>query len=246
MVKQFGLLLIVEKTILLVLLASALNIAPQATAKISTRVCLADGNTPLEPINITPTLIEYPDIMVGTKLTIIVDSNTSERWDGGLFIEDPYRDYGVLSGRDYNDVTWDWEGSRFEAASEDARVYDYQDDLRSGFDLYGDRYAVPGNWFIIDYNATQIGQCKVGFYDYGGPGGMDVPICYIVFSHVRTRDFNKDTKVDSCDFAILASYWQGMGCNDPNWCEGTDLDTDGYVDSNDLMLFTDYWLERTK
>lgn len=163
--------------------------ATVSRGEVSTRVCLADSNTPLEPINSTPTLIEYPDIMVGTKLTIIVDSNTSGRWDGGLFIEDPYREYGVLSGRDYNDVTLDWEGSRFEAAGDKARVYDYQDDLRSGFDLYGDRAAVPGKWFIIDYNATQIGQCKVGFYDYGGPGGMDFPVYYLVFSHVPTVRF---------------------------------------------------------
>jgi hypothetical protein len=101
-----------------------------------------------------------------------------------------------------------------------------------------------GNWFIIDYNALSVGDCNVGFYDRN----IDYyyPIRYLKFSHVRTRDFNKDTKVDFADFAILASYWHENGCGDPNWCEGTDLDTNGIVDLNDLMFFVEYWLERTE
>jgi len=86
----------------------------------------------------------------------------------------------------------------------------------------------------------------VGFYDYKWLGGMDFPVYDLVFSHVRTRDFNNDAKVDFDDFAVLASYWQDTDCNDPNWCEGTDLDTDGNVDCNDLTLFVDYWLKRTE
>ena len=220
-----------KKLILLILFFS---IIPVAIGEVSTQVCLADGNTPLE----------YQDIMVGTKLTIIVNSDANGYWDGGLLIKDPYRDYGILSGRDYNDTTWDWEGSRFEYAGEKARVYDWEDDIQSGFDFYGDSDAVVGDWFIIDYNATNIGDCNVGFYDYSV--SMDDPIYNIEFTHVRTRDFNGDTKVDFIDFTVLASYWQETGCNNPNWCEGTDLDIDGNVDANDLMLFADYWLEKTR
>jgi hypothetical protein len=69
---------------------------------------------------------------------------------------------------------------------------------------------------------------------------------YIPFSHVRTRDFNNDAEVGFADFAILASHWQATNCNDPGWCQGTDLDIDGDVDFNDLMLFAEYWLERTE
>jgi len=184
--------------------------------------------------------------MVGTKLTIIVDSDIAERWSGGLFIADPDRDYGVLSARDYNDTTLDWEGSHLEAASDRARVRGCQDIIRSGFDLYGHRSAVAGDWFIIDYTATSVGTCNVGFYDYSQPDGMDYPIYDLVFSHVHTRDFNEDTKVDFADFTILASYWQAVDCNDPNQCGVVDLDTDGNIDSNDLALFVDYWLECTE
>jgi len=83
----------------------------------------------------------------------------------------------------------------------------------------------------------------VGFYDHSI--SWDNPIYYLKFSHVRTRDFNIDTKVDFADFAVFASYWQ-QGCSEPGWCEGTDLDTDGNVDFDDLMLFADYWLEETQ
>jgi len=104
--------------------------------------------------------------------------------------------------------------------------------------------AVAGDWFIIDYTATSVGDCNVGYYDHS-ISGID-PNYYLEFSHVRTRDFNNDTKVDFIDFAVLASYWQATVCSDPNWCEGVDLDIDGNVDANDLALFVDYWLERTE
>jgi hypothetical protein len=233
----------VKKLIRWVLLASVLGIAPQAIAEVSTRVCLADGNTPLELADPCIPFV-YRDIMVGTKLTIIVSSDAAGLWDeGGLFIADPYRDYGLLSARDFNDLTLDWEGSRFEAAGKGARVYDCEDDVESGFSLYGDRAAVAGDWFIIDYTATAIGDCNVRFYDYSV---SDDPVCYLIFSHVRTRDFDINTKVDFADFAVFASHWQETGCNDPNWCQGTDLDTDGNVETDDLMLFADYWLEKTE
>jgi len=229
----------------LTILALFLGMTSVAMGEVSTRVCLADSNTPLELADPNIPFV-YRDIMVGTKLTIIVDSNTAGYWGGGLFIVGTDMDYGVLSGRDYNDITLDWEGSRFEAADDGALVYDWEDDMRSGFDLYGHSRAVEGDWFIIDYTATSVGSCNVGFYDYGEFDLMDFHIYDMVFSHVRTRDFNNDAKVDFTDFAVLASHWQEMGCSDPNWCEGTDLDIDGNVDCNDLILFIDYWLERTE
>jgi hypothetical protein len=152
--------------------------------------------------------------------------------------------YGALSARDYNESTLDWEGSRFPEAGTGARVYTYEESGKYGFQLLGHSSAVAGDWFIIDYNAIAVGDCNVGFYDFN----IDLyyPIYDLSFSHVRTRDFNGDTKVDFADFALFALYWQEMDCIDPNWCEGTDLDTDGSVDSNDLALFVDYWLEKTR
>ena len=197
------------------------GIASVAVGEVSTRICLADGNTPLE----------YQDIMVGTKLTIIVSSDTGGCWAGDLAIKEGDRDYGFLS-----------EARSLEAAGELALFYPWNDDLHQGFCFQTEDDAVAGDWFIVDYIATDVGDCDVGFYEWFA---MD-PTYEIPFTHVRTRDFNNDITVDFVDFAVLASYWQVADCNDPNWCEGTDLDTDGNVDVNDLMLFTDYWLERTE
>jgi len=220
-----------------------LSFSSITAAQVLTRVCLSDANTPLELTD--PNLpFVYRDIMVGTKLTIIVDSNIAENWDGGLYIAGTDRDYGVLSARDYNDITVDWEGSHFEAAGDKAWVLDFNDAVMSGFDLHSHNSAVEGDWFILDYNAKNIGICTVDFYDYSL--SFDKSVYSHVFTHVRTRDFNQDTKVDFTDFAILSLYWLQTGCSDPDWCTGTDLNIDGIVDHSDLMFFADYWLERTQ
>ena len=219
-----------------------------ASGEVSTRVCLADANTPLEladpNVQIDPNLFVYRDIMVGTKLTIIVDSNTAGTWEGGLFIAGSDRDYGELTARDYNDITFEWEGSHFEAAGDAAWVWYIQEDMKSGFLLASHNTAVVGDWFILDYNAINIGVCTVDFFDYSM--NFDNLVNSHIFSHVRTRDFNQDTKVDFADLAFLALYWLQTDCSDPDWCAGTDLNTDGIVDYDDLMLFADFWLERTE
>jgi len=232
----------VKRVIILVLFFCMASVA---VGEVSTRVCLADGNTPLEPNDPNFPHV-YPDIMVGTKLTIIVDSNVAEYWSGALAIADANRDYGVLSARDYNEYTLDWEGSRFPAAGVEASVWDWEEDPGiDGFTLYTGFTAIEANdWFIIDYTATSVGDCNVGFYDHST--SFFDPNYYLLFSHVRTRDFNNDTKVDFADFAMLASYWQEANCSGLNDCEGTDLDIDGDVDPNDLRLFVEYWLERTE
>jgi len=229
----------------LMLFLPVLCVVSAAAGEVSPRVCVADGNGLFLPVDFNLPVIEYPEIMVGTRLTIFVYSNDAGQWEGGLFIKDPNRGYGVLSGRDYNEVTWDWEGSHLEAAGVGARVYDWEDDLQSGFDLYSDRTTVAGDWFVIDYTATNVGNCVVGFYDYGGPGGMDFPERYLSFYHVPTRDFDSDTRVNFVDFAVFVSHWFEMGCMEPDWCEGTDLDRDKDVDAHDIALFADYWLETT-
>jgi len=224
----------------LALLILIFGIPSVAIGEVSTRVCLADGNTPFLPIDPNFPHI-YPDIMVGTKLTIIVDSNIAEDWWGGLAVVDA----NILSGRDYNDITLDWEGSRFPAAGVEASVWEWEQAGIDGFTLNtGSTGIEVGDWFIIDYTAINVGDCNVGYYDFDI--SIDNPIYYLQFYHVRTRDFYNDTKVDFADFAMLASYWQETNCNDLNDCEGTDLDIDGDVDLNDLRLFADYWLQKTE
>lgn len=228
-----------KKTTILLLF---LSMTSPMLGAVFTRVCEADGNTPFDG----------RDIMVGTKLTIIVWSDVNEYWgdglgnDGGsLAIKGAYWNYGVLSAREPK-VGEDWTGSHFPAAGNEAAVYSWVESDVNGFDLYtGSTGIEAGNWFIIDYTALDIGDCNVGFYDHRI--SWDTPIYNLTFSQVRTRDFNNDTKVDFSDFAILASYWKTTGCNGSNgWCEGADLDIDGNVDFDDLRLFCEYWLEKTQ
>ena len=238
---------LLAKQILLVLTLT-FSVIPMVRGEISTTVFLADGNTPLALVDPNIPYV-YRDIMVGTKLIIVVSSDTNEQWKegmdegGSLAIEEKYWPYGVLSARGPL-IGSDWSGSHLPAAGNEAVVWDWDGPGIDGFDLYtGSTGIEAGDWFVIDYNATDIGECNVGFYDHRV--NWDEPVYYLRFSHVRTRNFNNDTIVDFHDYTILASYWQETDCNAPDWCDGTDLDTDGSVDANDLMLFCQYWLERT-
>jgi len=194
---------------------------PAAFGEVSTRVCEADGKTPFDG----------RDIMVGTRLTIIVssDSNSADPYPVDLIIEEENRNYGFLFG-----------ARAFDEAGTESFLYCWEDDQYQAISFQTGEDAVAGDWFIADYEATDIGDCDVAFYDY-------FSFAYnISFRHVRTRDFDGSIKVDFTDFTVLASYWQDQDCNAPNWCEGTDLDVDGDVDLNDLTLFIDYWLEVTR
>jgi len=239
-----------KKLILFILM---LAVTPALCAQVSTKVCLADGNTPLELADPCIPLV-YRPIMVGTHLTIIISSDADGYWNGGeLVIWDANWDYCRLYGRDYNEETGDWKGSRFPAAGEMAVVWDFaaneivdeQIHDANGFWFYGDAdNAIPGDWFIVDYNAISMGTCSVIFYDYAVDWYH--PLYEMSFTHVRTRDFDDDGIVNFKDFALLGSNWQRTDCTEPQNCSGTDLDADGYVDISDLKLFAEYWLEKTR
>jgi hypothetical protein len=142
---------------------------------ISTTVYWDDGNTPWVG----------EDIMVGTKLTIIVSSNVPEWLSGGsLAIADANRDYGVLSARGTEPYYLD---SCFPAAGTAAVATTWFETGIAGFDMYvGDEDVNVGDWFIIDYTATTVGTCKVGFYDHD-VSWVD-PVYYLEFTHVNVPE----------------------------------------------------------
>jgi hypothetical protein len=187
--------------------------------------------------------------MAGTKLTLIVHSDSNNYWSGGLFLSGNNRDFGSLSARDYDANTGDYTGSHLEQAGHFAMVTGWQDSSIWGFDMYtfypvyGDTNSnntQPGDWFIIDYTAEKPGDCNVGFYDYSV--SWDEPVCCLAFTQVTSRDFNNDGQVDFQDYAILASNWISADCTEPNWCGSADLNMDGNVDYTDLLGFIDFWL----
>ena len=231
----------------LLVLILALGIVPIATGQITLEVREADGETPFDCND---------DIMVGSRLTIIVssdcNSDCNDYWSGGLFIEGEDRALGTLAGRglDPNDPNArDYTDSHYKAAGDFAKVTGWKDSSIWGFDLYTfypvdgnseSNSTIAGDWFIIDYKADKVGDCNVGFYDYRI--SWDDPNYFLRFSHSPTRDLSFDEKVNFVDFAIFASQRDASECDDPNWCDGADLNRDSDVDYNDLGLFLDYWL----
>ncbi|MCK4628775.1 MAG: hypothetical protein KAT56_07205, partial [Sedimentisphaerales bacterium] len=80
--------------------------------EVTVNVYEADGVTPFVD----------RDIMVGTKLTIIVSSDDDGYWSGGLFITGQDRALAELTARGWDSDTQDWMGSRYDTAGENALV----------------------------------------------------------------------------------------------------------------------------
>jgi hypothetical protein len=56
-------------------------------------------------------------------------------------------------------------------------------------------------------------------------------------------DIDYDGDVDFQDFAIFASCWKDSGFAPDSVCSLADLTDDGYIAADDLLLFTDSWLQ---
>jgi hypothetical protein len=235
-----------------------------ASGEVSTKVFLRDSSELLVPVEVNMTLkyVDYGHIMNGTELAIVISSDTiEENKIMSLYIEEDSRNYGVLFARGpeelgYPDSIYDAAGKSSTAGIYPAEYYWQEEDKEvKGFDLFTGGWDVnTGDWFIIDYNATAIGNCNVAFYwwDYNSVPDHGL-IHEMLFTHVTTRDFSdysqadldKSDQVNFSDFSLLASHWKDSNCIGPGWCNGTDLDETGKVDTNDLMLFTDFWLEKS-
>ncbi len=223
-----------------------------AAARVWTSVYQCDERTLLVPADPNHPGV-YPDIMVGTRLVIVVSSDTGGYWWGGLLTSVEDWNYGTLSGRGFSAETQTYGASCLPAAGRRPSAVEYSDPTGTGFELsafvgrsYAERAddAVPGDWFILDYHAERVGSCDVGLYDFDL--SPDVPVEVLSFNHVPTRDFQGDGVANFKDFALLARRWRSAVDPDPNGPDAPfDLKTDGHVDIADLTLFTAYWLERT-
>jgi len=231
----------------LVLLILVFVMVPTALGQVWLQVYEADGVTPFDCNS---------NVMVGDKLVFVVISDSNDLWSGGLFVVGQDRLLCTLVGRgldpglDPNDPkSRDYSGSHYADAGDFGRVNEWKDSDMWGYDLYTfypidgyskDNSTVPGNWFVIDYYADEVGDCSVGFYDYDI--SFFEPNYLITFSNIPTRDLNSDEVVDFRDFAIFSAQWSDNECSGPDWCAGADIDRDGDVDYSDLGLFVEYWL----
>jgi len=240
------------------------------SAAVSVNAYLADEQTPL-PLADPNIPGVYRDIMVGTRLTLVVSSETERFWSGLLWSS--WEDYAVgsLYGRDYTEIQINpdkkpigtYAGSCLEGAGPMAFAQDYveADGTAIAMDCL---YASTGSdWFILDYYSNEIGLCHLGFYELtlgepvlpGNPTGFSpgLPpnqgdaflLGVLEFNHVPSRDFTGDATVNFTDFAALADQWRQTVEIDPNGVVSPcDVNTDDSVDLSDLALFCEYWLER--
>ena len=64
-------------------------------------------------------------------------------------------------------------------------------------------------------------------------------------AEICTRtDIDDSGAVNMVDFALLAARWLDSGCEFSDWCGGVDLNLDGNVTSDDLLLFCNCWLHQ--
>ena len=104
----------------LAVLCLAVALAPAAWAKVWTTVYRCDGVTPLAAVDPNhPTV--YRDIMVGTKLVLVVSSDQDGYWRGSLLLSQEEAQYGELSGRGYVKIPSNYEDSCLASAGYTAR-----------------------------------------------------------------------------------------------------------------------------
>ncbi len=215
-----------------------------------------DETTPLATVDANQPTV-YEDIMVGTRLAIIITSDAPglyyigeafrdwKLWAGSLLVPRGDSERGRLSGRGYNKQTSSYEDSVLPAAGNPsfAKVRYRERAVGFSFDLNVQAQSVAGDWFIFDYHAERVGTCAVQLDQITN---VAVPTQTLLFRHIPSRDFNGDTVVDLRDFALLASNWNAAVSADPNSpARALDLNGDTRVDFDDLALFSEYWLERT-
>ena len=232
------------KKLFVLILAAA---APVAAARVWVSVYQPDGKTPLAAVDTNHPNI-YREIMAGTRLTLVIRSDSDEYWAGSLLLSWVDAPYARLSGRGDPVLapravvrTPSYAESSLDAAGTGAVAYDRAGPQGVGLTfvnritpfLTGGHPAYPGDWFVVDYRARQVGSCEVGLYEL--LTGGDVLRQTLSFAHVPTRDFNGDGIVNLKDFALLAARWWPAA--DPNG--------QGSVGAADLASFSRYWLVRT-
>lgn len=234
----------------LLVLAFLVFSAHAAIAAVDVKVFLDDGVTPHEIMAIDagdpndPNVpLTFEPIPVGSTLTLIVHSDANEYWDGGLYIDDAYRDLGTLVCRSSTDD--ECAESILPAAGPDASLFPEADIYHSGYFISTGRSPASGEWFLIDYVPKEVGECVVAFYDFDWqfpPTGLRLKR-KMRFINTYIPDFSNDAIVDFRDFDTILWQWQQTGCSEPDWCLGGDLDHSGSVDFMDLRLFSSYWLK---
>jgi hypothetical protein len=225
---------------LLVVTVAVLVLSVETQARIWMTVYRWDGKTPLTCVDPNHPHV-YGDIMVGTRLVVVVGSDAEPGFSGWL----QFPDDGVMSlvGRGYDPKRERYVGSCLGAAADDADVFSFIDHGAKGFNLVTGSEPSSGDWFIFDYCAERVGTCNLELYDLFGD--WTAPIDVVSFTHVPSCDFSKDGLINFEDLALLASR------NSPESVSVTedqdvvsDSTSDRMIDLRDLARLSSRWLER--
>lgn len=241
--------------VLIPLLLSGL-LASAVPAGVSVDAYEADEKTPLRLADPNIPGV-YRDIMVGTRLALLITSDTAGIWDGQLWMSPEEAIVGTLSGRGYNPKgpLRNHQGSCLKAAGRNPLVSISAGQNGVSVNLLSAWDAQAGEWFVLDYKARAVGKCSVGLYEFHAAGNPnpyveDAPSFtleltdLLTFNHVPTRDFDGSKVVDFADFALLAAEIDRIGA-DPNESHPFDLNADQRIDLLDVAAFCEFWLERT-
>ncbi len=100
-------------------------------------------------------------------------------------------------------------------------------------------YAAAGDYLDIDAYLSVVSDG-----DYARQLDFDVQVLDNKMADICGNSFAEepDGDVDFFDFAALAARWFDENCMGPDFCGGTDLNTDTVVDISDLALLANDWL----
>jgi len=185
----------------------------------------------------------YTDIMVGSKLVLVVSSDVGESWWGSLQYPEEDEMNMSLTGRGYDTVRRSFAGSCLPAVGRSASVRPFNDLGMSCLDLTTSLLPMPGDWFILDYHAKGVGTYDLWLYDLNVD--WTVPVEVLSFIHVPSYDFDGNGIVDFEDFALLASHRPFLNPVTDEQTSVVDPNSAGPIDFQDLVDFGGHWLERT-
>ena len=253
-------------------LVFAVALTSVAAARVWVTVYQYDGKTPLATVDSNQPDV-HRDIMVGTRLTLVISSDMADKWSGDLELSWDDALYGTLSGRGLTAAApgsplkvSTYEGSCLDAAGTRATVMGRADSSSTGLSFDNDNSpyqpngghrAYPGDWFVVDYYAEQAGGSESSSMRLVVLSALSSILSFLV-SSVRRRSCRRFPSSTSPRGISTAIRWSISGTLPGSPRTGGppptrmrvrgaafDLRPDNWIDSSDLASFSEYWLERT-
>jgi len=108
------------------------------------------------------------------------------------------------------------------------------------------------NWTQFTINGKQYVNSINQMNEYDDPSNDGTPPLpdddglpddFMADVDVLVADLIDDARITFQDFALFALHWLEKVCMDTDWCEGADMNQNGFVDFNDFSMITSVWLK---